>query len=385
MSANSDDLFLNKGYNRATVGPEDGTMPPERSAAASVQASLSAAPPEVELRGRLADRMNSQNIHPVLVFGTRYSGKSTLLASLLAYIKREARAATQMDIGDWLVPTNTDIGRNLYDDAQNFYHHTVQAFLDCAPPPPTRAMDPYFIPVVLTPRNPSLPPIKLAFLESKGEWFHATNLPDRFQQFRTEIEEVLMQVTSGLSVIHVAPYSSREAGAGYGTDDETTMLARVEDPGLHGAITMYSRLRRTCLDRDRHLYLLTKWDVHTRLGVQDKEFMAPDVERMRRLLETKFPQSWTAFQNLLLGDPPGRRLFMQYSAGLIDNNLVRHVADRDRPALDRYPRTLWNWLYGNAARQLGYDDAVLYADVMPPPVVSLSPAQRLMRAMGLPH
>ncbi len=375
MNSRTDDPIGNKAYNQP-ADERDETLakaldePP-------VEEGL-----QKDLTRRLADRLIKQQFHPVLLFGTRFSGKSTLLASLLGYIKRDPDAAVAIDVGEWLVPTSSEFGARLYDDALSFFHHTVHAFLEHRPPPPTRSMDPFFIPVVFTPSDKSMPSVKFAFLESKGEWYHAQETPGKFQQFREEIAEVLMQYTNGLSVIHMAPYSTNERADADGNDDDAALYSDIVDNGLLGAITMYRRLRKTSLDLDRHLYLLSKWDVHTQQGIRDPEFLVPDVRRVQTLLGTKFFQSWTAYLNMPLGDPPGRRYFMQYCAGLINQNQVRAVAERDRAALDRYPRTVWNWLYANATASEGAP-SVLYQDVVRPPPVMPTPMQKVMHMLGI--
>lgn len=361
MSYPPADPITDKSYNQSTPRIDD--LPAQHPADAANDPPSLPESGSIPVTHHLADRLARNNFHPVLIFGTTMAGKSSLLTSLFAYIRSQSEAAARVNIGEWLVPTESEYGERLYNEAQYFFHRVVNNFINQTPAPQTRSEFPFFIPVVFMPKEGTgLQSIKFAFLESKGEWYQPhDSQPGYFQDFREEIAEVLSKFPDGVSVVHVAPAVTRAQQNASAADSRRLSD---EDMALLGVMTNYE-LKRRGKRMDQHLYLLTKWDRYA--GIEEDEFKRPDVTRLRQLLNRSYNQSWTAFQSMDLGpDDKGRRHFMQYSSGLMDAEGVLSLADRDRPALDRYPRTLWNWLYGNATSAGGGPRRVLYADVMPP-------------------
>lgn len=328
---------------------------------------------------RMADRLREKGFHPVIVLGTTASGKSTLLSSLIGYLKTEPSAS--ISIGEWIVPPDSPYGEYHLKEYQLFFHHSVQNFLNGIGHAKTMLNYPVFIPVVVRPGN-GLPDVKFAFLESPGEWY----LPKPetaafFQPLKQEILDVLFHFPGRLSVLHVAPFTTVD---GYGnnlTDFDNSQGRSDSDLGLLGAIKSYENVRATP-HKDSHLFLFTKWDLYAKPHAAGEKFSQPDPEELSALLYERFNQSWTAFQSMAIGDTKGRRSYMQYCAGLISGNEVRRMEDEIRPILQRYPRTVWNWLYTNATTKDGQPGQALFRDVLPVPPRKPTLLDHAMRLLG---
>jgi hypothetical protein len=311
----------------------------------------------------MADRLREKRYHPVMLFGTTSSGKSTLLASLLAYIRADNNSNVSIGLGEWIVRPNSPYGESQFKDAQAFFHRTVVEFQNGKAPVQTRSEFPFYIPVTFKPGN-GLPDMKFAFLESRGEWYKPKRETDAYYEpFHHEISDVLNYYPAGLSIIYVAPYTTLDGPPAF-HDDEDDL--HDSDEGLYGAMKSYEETRNSP-QRDQHLYLLSKWDRYARPNGPDNKFSHPDRQEMESLLDEKFNQSWPAYQNMALRQPAGRRSFMQYCAGQFSGQEIRRIDEDLKPIMYRYPRTVWNWLYGSAMAINGNPGLTLYRDVLPPP------------------
>jgi hypothetical protein len=269
-----------------------------------------------------------------------------LLASLFHYLQSDpdspATATLPAKNGPWIVPLDTNYGRTVADAAKHFFTHVVQSFYDGESAPSTRDEYPYYIPIILRPNNGQAE-IKLAFLESRGEWYHIDkNSRDLFPELRDEVADVYRNDPSAISRLLIAPYLIGEAYS----DDQLSELAikemRESDTALFGALQAY-QMERKHRELDKYLFILTKWDAHTR-SIIDKDFNDPPRGLVAHLINERFPKSWTLFQTM----QTGRALSMQYSAGVMSGNQRVDIPENLKPIMQRFPKYLWDFLYYNA-------------------------------------
>jgi hypothetical protein len=156
--------------------------------------------------------------HPVLIFGTRASGKSLALASLLNYARHSIDSHISVRLVDFNYPKSCPNPDELRDWARELYNGEISRFQK----DPrqvllgTRRDYPFFVPV----QTAFLPEGKtargkeeiarFAFLESMGEWLRKEKDDYSFQDLRPEISAVLEHFNAPLSAIFVAPATSDE-------------------------------------------------------------------------------------------------------------------------------------------------------------------------------
>lgn len=328
---------------------------------------------------KLAEYLQAQGYHPVLLFGNRFSGKSTLLTSLLGYARSDINSNVSIAIGAPIFPIDSGYGKTVYDEAQIFFEHSVLNYLAGIAAPSTRSEFPFFVLVIFRPAN-GLPEVKFAFLEGRGEWF----MPQRtavalYPQMQDEVREVLFNFSDPISTIFVAPYTTVDGYKAPGAVDDAAGIVEADLAQL-GALKHYERIR--CAPHlDRLLLLGTKWDFHARPGALNDAFSRPDPAEVEACFAKKYPHTWPAYKNLNLG----KQSFMQYSAGVINGNDVRAVHEKHKDEFYRYPRTVWNHLYEAATSKDGAPGKTLYPDVVPAPPappVKTSTIDKLMKMLG---
>lgn len=150
---------------------------------------------------------------------------------------------------------------------------------------------------------------------------------------------MLRNYPRGISIICVAPYSR---GA---TDEDNVQNS---DAGLWAALQKYQDLRRES-DDDALLFLFTKWDQVAAPG-RAEDFTQLDGERVVEIANERYRRSWNLFRNVRVGgDDWDKRCFMQYSSCKFVEGRPSIPTYLERDFL-RYPRTVLNWIYGNARR-----------------------------------
>ena len=93
-------------------------------------------PNEYTKIGRIiAEEMSIQGHHPVIIFGSSNSGKSTFLASLFSYFQVSITNGIGIYLGDSLIPLNTSHGKPLLQMPNVFFiinnRHFWMAKLTC--------------------------------------------------------------------------------------------------------------------------------------------------------------------------------------------------------------------------------------------------------------
>ena len=320
---------------------------------------------------QIAENMDEGGYHPVIIFGSSNSGKSSLLGSLLAYFQVDTTQEVGISLGDPLIPTETEQGRAAFKQAEIFFYRSVQEFIGGEAHQSTKTPFPFFIPVVVRPKGK--PEVKIAFMESNGEWYKPDRTSDRFfQALRSEIEGVLRHFQKRIIFIHVAPYT--QSAVRDGDIDQSTERKELNDASLAlvGALDSYTRFRTNIKSEDSHMFLVTKWDAHTNENDEIFEILGnPDLAEVEEFAKSKYTQGFAAFKGIRIGQ--SQKSIMQYCSGLMSGRAILKPTKELRPILYRYPQTMWNWIYSNAT-----EGVELIARPAPPKVSIWQSAMRLL-------
>lgn len=294
----------------------------------------------------IAENMDELGYHPVIIFGSSFSGKSSLLGSLLAYFQVDTSKEVGISLGDPLVPTSSEHGKEAIAKAEAFFYRSVQEFIGGEAHQATKTPFPFFIPVVIRPKNK--PEMRFAFMESAGEWYKPNKDSDRFfQSLKSEIEGVLRHYQKGISLIHIAPYTQSSVRDGAVSPEHEKNEIKDASLALVGALDSYTRFR-TFKSSDHHMFLVTKWDAYTDQGLEIADILAnPDMAAVEEFANEKYTQGFAAFKGLPLES--NQKTIMQYCSGLISGRAIIKPSKEMTPILYRYPQTMWNWLYRNAS------------------------------------
>lgn len=287
----------------------------------------------------LGQRLVDLRRHPVLLFGTTAAGKTTILLSLINAWKK---AQISVSLGESILPKEHPNHALVDEYAKAIVERKYEDFVYGRKVlGTTEIVAPFFIPLDLQ-LTDETSPVRLALLECKGEWFEPSGAVEGsiYRPLRDELVDVLRNCSDPLSLIFVAPYAIGPEG---------NLRQKDSDIGLSGAIQSY-RAQRGFGGKDTLLYLLSKWDMYAQPAREDRAFAEVEPEQVTAILERLFPDSWDAFQSI--PRPFGRenRWFMQYVAAYITGDRVAPPPQDLAPLFARYPRTLANWIYGNATR-----------------------------------
>ena len=307
----------------------------------------------------LAARFKEEGIQPVLIFGARASGKTSFIASLFQYIHVSEGSNATLTLDLDAIPNDTKSWQDMRQFATLTYERRVYEFMDQRAAPSNTDALPFFIPVVLRPKEGR--ERKFAFLEGMGEWYMPDMKADSpHKPFQGEIEGMLRGFNESMTVIYVAPFTT----AGYRSSGDKESPQHVDlkerDLGLVGTIQQYQRLRVANFHIDHHLFLFSKWDVRCN-GIADREFLKPEGDLLEKIISSRYPLSYALFKNMNLGGSRTQKTVTHYCSGVIDGNAVMKPAAEDQRRLDYFPRKMWNWFYFNTT------SIPLYADVHPKP------------------
>ena len=288
-----------------------------------------------------------KNYHPVLIFGTRASGKSTLLTSLFSYFQTDPKSAASCYLGEWIIPVETVAGSMIADEASRFFNRVVSDFHSGTAAASTQFILPFFIPVVIKPNNKK-PTINVALFESSGELYQVNKDSSRYHpDLRPEIKEIYENYSGTLSIVIIAPYIMSEAYSGLEiADEKITEEFRLTDDALLASLQNYQKYRKFP-EKDRLNFILTKWDVHMD-GISNKGFVEPPEGLVEHLIHQRFPKAWVNFGNLKDASN-NSMVVMPYSSGLISGREALPIPTQFKARINIFPRTLWNWIYIGAS------------------------------------
>lgn len=288
----------------------------------------------------LGESLSRSGRHPILVFGSAYSGKSMLIMSIIQALQtaRTVHVALGEPVFDLADPRCDEMHRR----AKDLYDRGAYTTAGGEPLKATQG-EPFFIPIDIKPRNSRLEPVKLAFLDGRGEAYEPNHdgAADLYKPLGDDIRELLQTFPDGISMVYVAPYS---ISAGHERDTHDSNF------GLLGALREYQELRKRRRN-DFHLFLLTKWDQRAPALGDNELFAQVDPSDVDAVLSDRYAHSWGEFQGLPLEGPANdRRTFMQYCSGYFVGGKPRMPPSALADDYRRYPKLLINWLYGNARR-----------------------------------
>ena len=295
----------------------------------------------------LALHVEAAECHPVILFGSRATGKTSLILSLLAAVKTEPSLRTGLRLGDPLLDISSVIGKEQYEIAEWIFGQKTQQFIDGVKPAATSLRRPFFIPIDFLPHGK--PEARFAFMECNGEWFQ----PDRgsaklFAPLHKHIEDFIGCYDGPITFIHVLPFTLN-ANASLSTAEKVKDVELIQEASLavSGALQAYGRIRMDKGD-DRHLLLVTKWDVLKRAGLSSEDSLTSTTEEVGEFVEESYSQAFAAFQGMALRDD--QKYIASYCAGLMNEDRVLVLNKSNDLRLDvlNYPVNLWKWLYGNA-------------------------------------
>jgi hypothetical protein len=312
---------------------------------------------QAKIGGELATLFKDNNVHPVFIFGSKGSGKTSLLASLFRYIQLSVDSHAAISLIDDIFPATDEKWRKHATWARDVYYKKVNDSIDSMAPAATLEPSPFFVPVKLKLKTGK--EAKFAFLEGRGEWY----MPDEsaevpFKPFKGLLQGVLQQFNGKASVVYVAPFTTGGYARTDAAEGSRSADLRKSDLGLVGAINEYISLRRAHFHQDNHLFLMTKWDIFCR-GIAGGSFYSPHSDEIQEVFSERFELAWTRFQNLEVSGVNQNKTYSAYCAGVIDGLSIQRAAQEDVAVIDRYPRRIWDWLYQC------HTGGVLYEDMQP--------------------
>lgn len=288
----------------------------------------------------LGTSLLANGFHPVLIFGTRATGKTTFLTSMLSFFTSMPDAGVTVTLGDPL--SHTDVGSQAHESAERLFHVQVNDYLAGTAPVQNQDAFPFFVPLELRKLGSSRI-TKIALMESSGELWQSNNYKNNVLQLREEILEIYRTYRAPLSVMIVVPYAMSEAYTGEETREKDLPDFRMSDASLLQALQIYQRNRPAGI-KDEFYFVLTKWDMHT-AQIASEEFINPDDIVVAALIEERFPRAFNYFKSMATEN---RSRYTVYSAGLIGGTKVLEVPAHLTPMLQEFPYRLWRWIFANA-------------------------------------
>lgn len=347
---------LPERWRTSETGPETpGETPAVSPSTAPAPAEMDA---QMQLGQELATIFKNNNVHPVLIFGSAGSGKTSMLASLFRYMQLTQAEATQA-LHDELFPSDDPRWQKHAVLARQLYYGKVLEFIELKAPQATLDATPFFIPVKVT--RTTGEEATFAFLEGRGEWYMpAKNSDSPFRPFQSLLRGLLQNYNEKATAIYVAPCTTGVMSRDGRLEPANAPKMVDSDLGLLGALKEYVNLRRATFHRDRHVFLMTKWDLYCG-GISEPEFVHPPPRLLSSVLQERFRFSWAHFCNLNFHGSSRNKMFSTYCSAVIDNMKVLSPAHADSAVVDFYPRKLWDLLYEN------HTGLPLYPDVRPRP------------------
>ena len=298
----------------------------------------------------LGRSLSSSGFHPVLIFGTSATGKTTFLTSMLSFFTSTPDVGVTITLGDPI--STSEVGLKAHESSEKLFHLQVNDYLNGRAALQNQEGFPFFVPVELR-KSRSHELTRIALMESSGELWGVDRRNNFVQALREEIIDVYVNYPYPITVIMVVPYAMSEGYTGDDPNENDKEKFRESDIALHQTLQIYQRYRPPRI-RDNFYFILTKWDLHTQI-LASEEFLNPDDEVVRDLVRERFPRAFGHFENMS-GDNLAQ--CTPYSAGLIGGTKILEIPKNLKPALDEFPYRLWRWIYANATngRDLYEDD-----------------------------
>jgi hypothetical protein len=312
------------------------------------------------IRGQynIANHFTQTNTHPVLIFGTRFSGKTVALQSLLRYA-RQGGNMLAVAPGSFRLPDTFDKAKSRNQDALKFYDFMPIELDERTRAAQTSLEAPLYIPVEIKSLNPGSPshavPIQITLMESMGEDYDRYGSREAHKEFNPEIRTLLQEYAKPISVIVVIPAAD--------TDHER---ARDSYIAMDAVLTQYQALRLN-QKADNLLILVTKWDEYANPTHTDGKFSRASVDDILPLVES-WPFVWQKFVSVRGKSGAPHKSLAPYAAEWFSDGHTFIDQGEAKPIFDRFNRVVWNWIYGNAT-QLEKDGNFVREHVYPDVVV----------------
>jgi hypothetical protein len=331
---------------KSSIEAESPSVTSSEPIAYADTASLSDEGRYVQAGQELAALFKDRDVHPVVVVGSRGSGKTTILASLLKYAMFSVEAGGTATLMDDLYPGDSEIWKEQLNWARQLVEKTVASFDNSFAPPPTKTSEPFFVPITFTQSDGRL--AKVAFLESMGEFYMLQENGDSpHKKFHTLLGSFLNSYTGEISVLYIAPVVTGEVSSNGALESPSSKEMTARDLAMFGVIGQYINQRRGMFNRDRHLLLMSKWDVLFKT-LSEPDLVDPPPDRIESVLASRYPKTWAKFSNIPMNEAVGNKRFSAYSAGMMFESRVLAASAEDRPKMEKFPRKLWDWLWMGA-------------------------------------
>lgn len=364
----SDDFQLGAAKPTSpAAGPQDAVPPRPPVPEAAAEIYMKNAPPpdpvttdDMENVGLdLAAAMNANDqepFHPVVLFGTANSGKTSLLLSLFSTLTTQSSLETGLFLLPPLLGGSSAVGQKLHDEARHTFELKTQHFIDGQKIGKTNVDLPFFIPVEFRPKGKQ--PVRFAFMESNGEWYR----PDKkgetlFKPLRRGIETFISRYEGGITFLYLVPYTQAyiDEQADNAEDNRQVSEASL---AISGVLKTYNAVRVTNRERDNHLMLVSKWDAHNKGDTEQSAADAVDRAELESYCNRRHGQALSTFRGMQLR--ADQTVLNAYCAGVIGQTGL--LAPRHD-----YAVKLWTWLYKNALREIDHSPVSPFQEKPPAP------------------
>lgn len=335
--------------------PEPATPEPAVSSqpGSSAPGVTSAQTEEAQRLGEtLAFAIRQGKYHPVVVFGTTSSGKTSLLLSLFAAIRTEGHLQAALSLCDPLLGKDDTLSRQLHDEARHTFENKTEQFIRGQRPAANAFAQPFFIPVKFEPGE-GKPPVRFAILEGKGEWYAANEEAIGSAQsdarihpeLKGTLERFIGSYEGPITFLYLAPYTQRQPTGDLHSKRDSGQI-KLAALGISGMIDSYRRVRGVHAHQDWHQLIVTKWDEHSAAAEHPDDVAQDDQGEAESFLLEYYGEpfnKWTKF-------PKSRRRMKAYTAGITnEEGIVLFSRGHSlRETLRSYPVGLWTRLYRNA-------------------------------------
>jgi len=337
--------------SKASTRPKKSSSPAESVSSHKEDGLLISEQAAIKL---LAEQMNERGYHPVILFGSSNSGKTSMLLSLFAAATTQVELQVGVHLNDSIISANSTYGEYLRNSSRNFFQSQLTNFIEGKAAQNTLIKFPFFVPIDFTSSNGET--VKIAFMEGNGEWFQPKRGEDGSiftSDLNPAIELFIQSFQSGISFIYVLPFTQRESGQsdGYSLDEDISR----RDAGLaiKGVIEQYRDVRGGKTSDDRHMMLVTKWDARydprNVEGDDLHDVLKQSVDDVKVYLENNahYRTAVVAFQSI--ADVKVKNV-RNYCSGRIRGKAIDWpTRDHDHyESINSFPVELWKWLYSGA-------------------------------------
>lgn len=314
----------------------------------------------------LIENLRRDNYLPVIFFGGSNSGKTQVFTSLMKFFKvaDSYRNPNNINVsfGSSLVDESTAYGKKQREYSERHFREVVDTAVEGLAAEATRAgVRPFFIPVTLKAQiDGQVVEQNFAFMEGNGEWLHVSTDSSK-PYFPTLKEEVIglfkaFDGDMGLAIVYTAPCDLKSSETEELQNQDYLKRLRVQDLALGVGLNGYID-KRARKDKDKHIFLLTKWDAVNKIqGFADQidvksfdshktlSLSAEDSMKLANTVADKiYTSAYALFKSPNLVSSESQRVFLPYSAGVFSGRNIDNTNATDK--FDRYIKSLWNELF----------------------------------------